>query len=661
MNPQEEIAHLRVRVAELDRAYYESDAPIVPDYEYDELKHRLADLETAHPELRDADSPTEHVGGRASETFSPVAHTVPLQSLTDVFTVGEVAAFAERTSVNAAGDGYTVEPKIDGLSVALYYVNGAISRGATRGDGLVGEDVTANLLTIHNIPQTLAVRSDELVVRGEVYMPRAVFERLNAARETAGETLFANPRNAAAGSLRQLDPAICAARELAFVAFNVQSAVGVSFETHEQSLEYLETCGFEVVPSKIARENDEITAEIARIGDERGDYAYDIDGAVVKVNNLAARDTLGGTAKAPRWAIAYKYPPEERETTLLDITIQVGRTGVLTPKAITEPVRLAGTTVSAASLHNADFIAERDIRIGDTVLIRKAGEIIPEVLSVNVTLRPENAVPYAFPTICPACGEPASRDEGGAAIRCRNASCPAQISRTIEHFCSRRAMDIEGCGTAVVQMLLDAHLIETAADLYALDVAELTKLARFGKKSAENLVAAIEKSKSRGLAAVLNALGIPQIGESAAKLLAKTFGTMDAVRAATVEELTRIDDIGGVTAQYLVGWLARESSQLLIERLRDAGVDMTAEVSEPLETGVFSGMTVVLTGALTRWTRDEAADIIERLGGKAGKSVSKKTSLVVAGDDAGSKLAKARELGVKVIDEAEFAAMAGEN
>jgi len=655
MDIKSEIERLREEIRGYDAAYYDNDAPLIEDYEYDELKHRLADLEAEYPQYKSEESPTMRVGGTASAAFAPVTHNVPLKSLVDVFSIGEAEAFIERTSVSGTS-AYSVEPKIDGLSVALYYADGKLQIGATRGDGTTGEDVTHNILTIKNIPQTIEF-SSAISVRGEVYMPKSVFNALNTERELNGETLFANPRNAAAGSLRQLDAGVCAKRQLSFVAFNVQSIDGKAFETHKQSLEFLKDLGFETVPSAIVTTAGQAAGEIERIDKSRDNYAYDIDGAVVKINDLSLRETLGETAKAPRWAIAYKYPPEERETELLDIMIQVGRTGVLTPKAAVKPVRLSGSTVSFATLHNSDFISSRDIRIGDTIRIRKAGEIIPEVLSVNLDKRPKEAVPFAFPEICPVCGSAVTRDEGAAAVRCVNPECSAQIIRNVEHFVSRKAMDIEGCGQAVAKQLFDAGLIKSVADLYNLTAEQIGALDRFAKKSAEKLAANIEKSKSRGLTAVLYGLGIPQVGESAAKALAKTFGSIDKLMAADISTLTAITDIGEITAGMITDWFKKPESMRVIDRLREAGVDMTAEIKEAPKDGAFAGLTVVLTGALSNYTRDEASEIIEKLGGKTSGSVSKKTSLVIAGEDAGSKLTKAQSLGVRVITEAEFEEM----
>ncbi|MDR0839393.1 MAG: NAD-dependent DNA ligase LigA [Oscillospiraceae bacterium] len=653
-----EIEALRAEVRRLSDSYYNRDTSLVSDFEYDALLHKLADLEREHPEYRTADSPTEKVGGSASAAFSQVVHPVALQSLTDVFSFEEVEAFCARTEEAAGEDGYTVEPKIDGLSVALYYEDGVFVRGATRGDGNVGEDVTENLKTVKSIPARLENAPARLAVRGEVYMPKSVFDELNEVREVEGKQLFANPRNAAAGSLRQKDSSLTAARRLDILVFNIQYAEGREFSTHAGTLEFLREAGFHTIPHSVRRRGADISDAIAGIGDGRGEYDFDIDGAVVKINSLAARGELGSTAKAPRWAVAYKYPPEKKETELLNIVVQVGRTGVLTPKAVVAPVRLSGTTVSNATLHNADFIAERDIRIGDTVIIQKAGEIIPEVIEVVASKRKPDAVPYEFPKTCPECGGDVSRDEGAAAVRCHGAECPAQLLRNIAHFASRRAMDIEGLGIAVAKQLLAEKLIASAGDIYFLDADKLEKMERFGKKSAENLVAAIEKSKSRGLAPLLFALGIPQVGESAGKALAGRFGSMEAIENAEIEELTAVEDIGAITAQYLRDWLEMPQSRHLLSRLREAGVDMTGEALP--RGGALEGVTFVLTGTLSKYTRDEAAELITRLGGKVSGSVSKKTGVVVAGEDAGSKLTKARELGVRVVDEAEFEEMVGE-
>ena len=652
MNAKEEIAALRKKIKEYGNAYYNLDKPIIEDYEYDRLIVQLRELERDHPELLTPDSPTQTVGGKPSAAFSPVTHEVPLESLNDVFSFDEIIAFDGRVGGAADDEGYVVEPKIDGLSVALYYDNGVFTCGATRGDGQTGEDVTENLKTIKSLPQVLKNGPAHLAVRGEVYMPRSVFKELNEEREVNGEQLLANPRNAAAGSLRQLDPKIAAMRRLDLLVFNIQAVKGREFKTHENALGYLRERGFNVVDGVSLKSIDECLRKIQWLGDHRESLEFDIDGAVIKLNSLQARANLGSTSKAPRWAIAYKYPPEKKETTLLDITIQVGRTGVLTPKAVVAPVRLAGTTVTNATLHNEDFIRDKDIRIGDTVIIQKAGEIIPEVLEVVLAKRPKDAQPFTFPAVCPECGSTVKRDEGGAAIRCLGAEYPAQRLRHIVHFASRNAMDIEGLGIAVVQQLLDTGHIQTAGDLYYLDAQSLALLPRFGKKSAENLLNAIEKSKDNDLARLINAVGILQVGQSASKALAEHFGTLEAIEAATAAELTAVGDIGVVTAGNIIDWFLNPQSQHLLRRLKDAGVNMTSRAEKSDER--FAGQTFVLTGALKNFTRDQAGEIIMRHGGIVASSVSKKTTWVLAGEDAGSKLTKAQSLAVPVMTEEEF-------
>ncbi len=655
MTAAEEIRKLTQELKEHNERYYVLDAPTISDFEYDAMMRRLIELEDQHPELAAPDSPTKRVGGAALDKFSPVRHEVPLESLNDVYDFEEISAFGVRVAEKAAGAVYCVEPKIDGLSVALRYENGVFVQGATRGDGVTGEDVTHNLMTVKSIPKRLAGAPEHLVVRGEVYMPRSVFSRLNEQREITGEQPLANPRNAAAGSLRQLDPKVAEERQLAILLFNVQAVSGTPYGTHTEMLDFMRRLGFPVVDSTPCGDIARCVDRIAWIGENRDTFDFDIDGAVIKVDSLSQREVLGSTSKAPRWAVAYKYPPEKKETKLTDIIVQVGRTGVLTPKAVVEPVRLAGTTVTYATLHNQDFITEKDIRIGDTVVIRKAGEIIPEVIEVNFALRPEGTAPFRLPETCPVCGSPVERDEGAAAIRCRNVECPAQILRNLVHFASRDAMDIEGLGVSVCQSLLDSGLVRTPADLYSLDVQSVAQLPRMGVKSAQNLINAVEDSKTRDLSRLLNALGILQVGQAAAKALAARFKTMDALEKAGMEELVAIDDIGEITAKYIVEWFAQPQSEHLIERLRKAGVSMTAE-----DTGIderFKGMTFVLTGTLSRYTRDEASEIIERRGGRTAGSVSKKTSVVLAGENAGSKLQKAVDLGVRVISEDEFEEM----
>ena len=655
MDHLEELQALRRELEQANYEYYVQDAPAMSDYDYDHKLRRLEELEGEHPELITPDSPTQRVGGKALESFQQVIHQVPLESLQDVFDYDELRQFDQRVRAAVPGAEYDVEPKVDGLSVALEYENGLFVRGATRGDGQVGEDVTENLRTVRSIPLRIPDAPARLIVRGEVYMPKKVFHALNEERERRGEALFANPRNAAAGSLRQLDPRVAASRRLDIAVFNVQWAEGETFRTHVETLKYLKQKGFKVIPHYSCRGVEEAIGQVAAIGEGREDFPFDIDGAVIKVNDLAQRELLGSTAKFPRWAAAYKYPPEVKPSRVLDIVIQVGRTGVLTPRAVLEPVRLAGTTVTSATLHNQDFIAEKDVRIGDTVLVRKAGEIIPEVLSVVAEERPEGTQPYRFPQVCPVCGAPVEREEDGAHIRCTGAECPAQLLRNLAHFASRDAMDIDGLGIAVVENLVSAGLVKTPGDLYFLDAGKVAELDRMGKRSAQKLLEAIERSKSQDLSRLLFAFGIRQVGQKAGKVLAARFRTLEALQSATLEELTGVDDIGAVTAQSLLDWFASPQSQHLIARLREAGVNMEAE--EQGGDQRFAGMTFVLTGSLERFTRDEASKMIEDRGGKAASSVSKKTSYVVAGAAAGSKLRKAQELGVPVLTEEEFLAL----
>lgn len=656
MDYREEIRQLREQLNENGYRYYVLDAPTMSDYEYDMLNRRLVELETLHPEEITPDSPTQRIGGKTLEGFLPYSHEVPLESLQDVFSVEEADEFFQKME-EALGENvvYSLEPKVDGLSVALEYRDGVFVRGATRGDGRTGEDVTENLKTIRSIPMILPDKLPRLIVRGEVYMSRTVFEELNAQREIQGKPLLANPRNAAAGSLRQLNPKIAAERRLDIQIFNLQLAEGKEFVSHAETLDYLESQRFRVIPHKTLSSASACRDEIVRINDERMEYPFDIDGAVVKVNNLSDRKKLGSTAKFPKWAVAYKYPPEKKPSQVLDIVIQVGRTGVLTPKAVLTPVRLAGTTVTNATLHNQDYITEKDIRIGDTVIVQKAGEIIPEIVEVVKDQRPEGTTPYQLPQTCPVCGAPVRRDEDGAALRCTGAECPAQLLRNLTHFASRDAMDIEGLGPAAVQQLVESNLIATPADLYSLNADDVAKLDRMGRKSAENLLRAIEKSKGNDLAKLIYALGIRQVGEKAAKILSAHFRTMDALMAASEEELTEINDMGGVTAQCIVDYLSSPQAQDLIARLKDAGVNM--ESTAALVDERFAGMTFVLTGTLTRFDRKTAQGLIEERGGKASGSVSKRTTYVVAGEAAGSKLKKAAELGVPVLTEDEFAEM----
>ena len=655
MDERQEIQALRRELEQANYEYYVLDNPTMSDYDFDHKLRRLEELEGAHPELITPDSPTQRVGGKPLESFTQVVHKVPLESLQDVFDYDELRQFDQRVKGVAPNAVYDVEPKVDGLSVALEYENGLFVRGATRGDGQVGEDVTENLRTIRSIPLRLPEALPSLIVRGEVFMPKKSFERLNEERELRGESLFANPRNAAAGSLRQLDPKIAASRGLDIRVFNIQWAEGRVFTTHTETLDYLESQRFKVIPHDTCSTIREAAARIAAMGDGREAYPFDIDGAVVKVNNLADRAVLGSTAKFPRWAAAYKYPPEQKESVVEDIVVQVGRTGVLTPKAVVKPVRLAGTTVTNATLHNQDFITEKDIRIGDTVLVQKAGEIIPEIVSVLKDKRPAGTEPYHLPDRCPVCGAPVARDEDGAHIRCTGAECPAQRLRHIVHFASRDAMDIEGLGPVVVEALVGAGLVRGPGDLYRLEAEPVARLERMGKKSAENLIQAIERSKSAGLGRLLFAFGIRQVGQKAGRVLAARFGTLDNLMAATEEELTAVPDIGGITARSLLDWFAEEQSRHLIESLRAAGVSFDS--TEAPVGDHLAGKTFVLTGTLPNLDRKEAAALIEAQGGKVSGSVSKKTSYVVAGEAAGSKLQKAGELGIPVLSEAELLAM----
>lgn len=655
MNPKERIPELTELLKEANYRYYVLDDPTMPDFEYDHLLRELEELEAANPELAAADSPTKRVGGEALSQFEKVTHPVPLMSLQDVFSMEELNEFLEKTLAAERSAAFSVEPKIDGLSVALEYVEGKFVRGATRGDGNVGEDVTENLKTIHAIPMTLDNAPSRLIVRGEVFMPKKSFEKLNARQEAEGKSLFANPRNAAAGSLRQLDPKIAAKRGLDIYVFNVQLADGMEFTSHSQSLEYLKSLKFKVIPYKKLTSIQEIDAEVDAINENREKLTCDIDGAVIKVDDLAQRERLGTTAKFPRWAAAYKYPPEIKPTVVEDIIVQVGRTGVLTPKAVVRAVRLAGTTVTNATLHNQDFISQRDIRIGDTVLIRKAGEIIPEILEVDLTKRPEGSVPYHLPETCPVCGAKVEKDEDGAFLRCTGAECPAQLSRNIAHFVSRDAMDIDGLGAAIVDGLIEKGLIKSPADIYYLTLEDIKSLWKSGSTAAKKLLAAIEASKQQDVSRLIYALGIRQVGAKTGKVLAATFGGLDALMAASEEELTEVPDVGGITAANICDWFSQEQSKHLIERLRQSGVNF--ESKRVITDARFAGKTFVLTGALSKFTREEATEKIELLGGKAAGSVSKKTSFVVVGENAGSKERKARELGIPILTEDEFLEM----
>ena len=657
MDPKERINELSEILKQANYQYYVLDDPQMPDFEYDRLLRELEELEAIHPEWIQPDSPTQRVGGEAVSQFEKVTHPVPLMSLQDVFSVEELNDFLGKILAAFPGISFSVEPKIDGLSVALEYIDGKFVRGATRGDGQVGEDVTENLKTIRSIPMVLVNAPAHLIVRGEVFMPKKSFEKLNQQQEAEEKPLFANPRNAAAGSLRQLNPKIAAKRGLDIYIFNIQQAEGVSFTSHQESLEYLKALKFKVIPHKNLASVQSIDQEILSINENRELLTCDIDGAVVKVDDLALREQLGSTAKFPRWAAAYKYPPEIKPTVVEDIVVQVGRTGVLTPKAVVRPVRLAGTTVTNATLHNQDFIRERDIRIGDTVLIRKAGEIIPEILEVDLAKRPQNSVPYFLPETCPVCGAPVVQDPEGAFLRCTGAECPAQLSRNIAHFVSRDAMDIDGLGSSIVDALISRGLVHSPADIYDLSLEDISSLWKSGTTAAKKLLAAIEESKTRDVSRLIYGLGIRQVGAKTGKILAAAFGSLDSLMAASQEELTQIPDIGAITAQSIYSWFRQEQSIHMIRRLREQGVNFASQ--RQVTDSRFAGKTFVLTGALTKFTREEASEKIELLGGKTSGSVSKKTSFVIVGENAGSKERKARELGIPILSEDDFLAMLG--
>ncbi len=663
---EKRIEYLRERIEYNSKLYYECDAPEISDYEYDAMFRELCELEAEFPEFDSVASPTKRVGGRALDRFEKFTHNVRMGSLTDVFSYDELSDFLDRTNaILGEHTEYSVEPKIDGLSVSLIYRDGVFVKGATRGDGLVGEDVTENLRTVRSIPLKLKEPIPYLCVRGEVYMPRSVFSQLNDLREAEGLALFANPRNAAAGSLRQLDPKIAAARRLEIFVFNLQEGSlyldGRECKTHAQSLERLEELGFVTLPERATLVgNFAISEHVRRLGDMRPELSFDMDGAVIKVNDLSDRVTVGEGTSTPKWAVAYKYPPEEKKTKLLSIDIQVGRTGVLTPAANLAPVRLAGTTVSRATLHNLNFIEERDIRIGDTVVVRKAGEIIPEILESVKSERDGSEVKFEMPTVCPSCNHPVVRDDSGdgAAIRCVYPGCPAQTARGIVHFASKGAMNIEGLGPQVVELLLANGKISDFTDLYTLKVEDIENLDRMGRKSAENLIFAIEKSKQSGLERLLYALGVRQVGEVAAEEIAGKMRTLDACFEATFEDFASIKDIGEITATALVEFFADEKTRTIANKLSAAGVNCQSTAEPKKET--LAGLTFVITGTLPTMTRDEVSELIKRNGGKVSSSVSKKTSYVVAGEEAGSKLTKANELGVKVIDEDGLMAMLSE-
>ncbi|MCL2507705.1 MAG: NAD-dependent DNA ligase LigA [Oscillospiraceae bacterium] len=647
---------LRRELNEHNIRYYVHDDPVISDAEYDTLMRELEELESEYPELAAADSPTQRVGGAADTLFEPVTHAVPMESLQDVFSEDELYAFDRRVRDAVSDPAYTVEPKIDGLSVTLIYENGVFVRGATRGDGQTGEDVTANLRTVRSIPLRLTEELPLIEVRGEVFMPREVFLKLVERQELEGEKPFKNPRNAAAGSLRQKNPKVTAQRGLDIFVFNIQRIEGVTVNSHKESLDLLKRLGFKIVPFySVFVSMDEAVQEVRRIGSIRGSLPFDIDGAVIKADDFEQRRVMGSTSKFPRWAAAFKYPPEEKRTKLLDIEVAVGRTGVLTPTAILEPINLAGSTVGRASLHNQDIITERDIRIGDEVIVRKAGDIIPEI--VASVSHEEGSAPYFLPTVCPSCGATVRREEGESALRCQSPECPAQLLRNIIHFCSRDAMDIEGLGEAILELLVNEGLVSNPADIYSLAQEQLAELERLAEKSAANLVEAIARSKQNSLSKLLFALGIRHVGEKAAKLLAARFGSMDRLMEASAEEIAAIEGFGDIMVKSTADFFSLEQTADLIERLKLAGVNMTT--LEEVKDSRFAGKIFVLTGTLPTLSRSEAAAIIEGFGGKTSSSVSKKTTYVLAGEDAGSKLTKARELGVEVISEEEFLAMSG--
>ena len=638
--------------------YYVLDNPTMSDFEYDRLMQELIKLEGEFPEFATADSPTQRVGGEVADGFAEVVHTVQMQSLADVFSKDELYEFDSKVRA-ALGDEsveYVTEMKIDGLSVSLEYENGLFTRGSTRGNGFVGEDITQNLKTIPGIPLKLNEPLPFIEVRGEVYMPEKSFLRLNEQREASGEPVFANPRNAAAGSLRQLDSRIAAERKLDIFVFNLQRIEGKELSSHSQSIEYLASLGFKVIPERDVYTNiDDAYKEVLRIGESRGELAFDIDGAVVKVNSFAQREFLGSTSKTPKWAAAYKFPAEQKQTELLDIILQVGRTGAVTPNAVLKPVRIAGSTVSRATLHNIDNIKDKDIRIGDTVIIEKAGDIIPAVVGVVKEKRPANSAPFEMPKVCPICGEPLVREEGEAAVRCINPNCSAQQLRAVIHFVSKAAMNIDGLGASIVEQLLDKKLINDCSDIYYLNFDNVISLDGFAEKSANNLIAAISESKKSGLDRVLFGLGIRMIGSRAAQILAAHFGNIDPLMSASVDELSSISEIGTKMAQSIVEYFKQDKSLYIIERLRAAGVDLTYTSTQ--KGNNFDGKIFVLTGTLPTLKRNDAKKLIESYGGKVSGSVSKNTDFVVAGEEAGSKLDKALSLGIKVLSEAELTEM----
>ena len=647
---------LKKEIAYHSHRYYVLDNPEITDAEYDALMRKLLDYERQHPEEVTADSPSQKIGGVILEGFEEVTHEVQMQSLQDAFDFGEVKDFDNRvTDALGRKTAYAVEHKIDGLSVSLEYENSVFKRGSTRGDGNVGEDVTENLKTVMSIPLRLDVDVPYLEVRGEVFISKKNFEKINAERELQGEQVFANPRNAAAGSLRQLNSAVAAKRNLDIFVFNIQKVEGVEINSHLEGLEFLRKAGFKVISNDVLFDTiEDAFKEVEHIGEIRSSLYYDIDGAVIKVNDLADRELLGSTAKTPKWAIAYKYPAEQKKTKIRDIVIQVGRTGVLTPNAEFDPVTVSGSVIARATLHNEDYIKSKDIRIGDTVLVQKAGDIIPEVVRVITEERDGTEIPYEMPSVCPVCGAPVHREEDEAAIRCTDAICPAQLARSIEHFVSRDAMDIEGLGPSIVDKFLENNLIKSSADLYKLQIDDIASLDKMGQKSAENLIASLEKSKGNDMSRLLFALGIRHIGLGAAKKISKAVGSIDALFDITAEELCTIEDVGAIMAQSLVDFFQRESTKELIDSLKESGLNMQSLATDEATGNALEGLTFVITGTLPTLGRKEATALIEENGGKVTSSVSKKTDYLLAGEEAGSKLDKAKTLGIKIISEDEL-------
>ena len=652
------IEQLRKEIEYHNKRYYDDDDPEISDFEYDMLNNELKNLEREFPDLITANSNTQKVGGHVKEGFKEVTHVVPLQSLQDVFSIEELEEFDKRVKKQLEGQtvNYVVETKIDGLSVALEYVDGGLVRGATRGNGLIGEDITENVKTIKAIPKKLTEKVN-IIVRGEVFIGSEEFEKMNEEREILGEKLFANARNAAAGSLRQLDSKITASRPLNIFIFNVQKLEGNTFNSHNEQLSYLKKLGFNVVPvHEYCTSIEDAIEAINRIGENRDKLTFGIDGAVIKVDELDLREKLGVTAKTPRWAIAYKYPPEQKETILKDIICQVGRTGAITPMAILEPVRVAGSTISKTTLHNEDFVKEKDLKIGDTVIIQKAGDVIPEVVTVVKEKRTGNEKEFSMPKICPVCGAPAVREDGEAVTRCTGIECSAKALRSIVHFSSRVGMDIDGLGYSIIEQMIDNGLINGIADLYTLKLEDIASLKKNGKKFAQNLMESISVSKSNDIFKLITALGIRHVGSKLAKNLAKKYKSIDNLMNASLEELSMQNDVGEITAQSIYDFFKQDQTIDLINKLKRAGVNMISLEQESTDNR-FEGMTFVLTGALEEFTRDQASEIIEKFGGKTSGSVSKKTTYVLAGEDAGSKLTKAQALGVTIISEAEFKEM----